>query len=1222
MFGSDYSGFCVATADMACIAPEDNGGSVEVFVPAYPGLAADGVYVQPEQGQAGGNEALQTGVWSGPRVRTNGSQLSFSIRGKWQSSEMNDDASGRYCMNAESGDKTVIGDKGQISYVDFSRSVERDGNGDLILNAMLDLEPVFQRDLSCSLIGGEGLYIGFFGPNGNEMPDVATHLRAVNIYCDPQYRHINDSGYYSMEGCYDNETRENMAYFKGTYDSSNAATSFPYCPDDFLHGSVAKKNIYRNAGVLYTDMCWSCDGNVTLECPSFGNLQPEASYSLSQTDRNAGGYVLYTKKSGSYTSGADIFPDNLEPVRMCSPTGSCIQATRLTRDGRSVTGDFDDGTKVTIKYPVTNNDDENVGNFSKRVVTINESSSQNVRIVTRTFEGKENYANGGLYVESIRNTCDEGKKIAVCKGEKTDMTEFIYNADYFFKKASKERAQVNEMPKFMIYDNWYSDNSGGYTLNLRNGFFNNGEGGGIIEWILTDIESIFVGRINEQGVREGGILREFYERIVRDSEWTLVVKSAMTIYVALVGWMFFLGMLKWELKEYMTILWELVFVFSFTSYFGWEYYNEFVVKFFLEGVADIMMFFAHTAINTFTDVEYNPGYGMSLSRVFGFVDTYITSMFTRERSVKIWGMFFGLWYGFIAIPVVYYLIVKFILEMVNATFPFIISFIQVVIALIIGPVIIFLYLFKFKPTKKYLSSWIAFIGGRFINMTFLFVFINMFAAIIRQRIDELTGVCACKWKLWDAIARGQTSNGAEDGVRERFSLNMRPWVSQYRDTPNILEFAIGVLGILILILIFNEFLSKLPTIVDSMVDIGGEAGGGLDPMTQTSRMGGGLSKAFGGSMSGGFSGFLQQVKTREWDAARGAYKDTSIGKQIDARGGVVAGLLNKANESAGEMFHSVGVGSGKSLTSQLSGELSESVGRLKENVSAYFDPGVDRQKDALAAFNQKLNDRGNLMNARDAAIESWESSFNREHGGASDERKAEEKAKFVANLDNAILSRCDREMADVRGRLGDDRAVIEYFNTGMYAFNGDAGEGRDLRDRINERLINNAHNGDEMRKKIDEYKRDPVNLGARETIEREDLVSSLSACGIDVDPKDPDPIKSMLELEKTEEGLLKSIRRTPTGREKYTEEQRDRLAKIGLARRNWDRYYNTLKDIGGDEGKKAGEVAKSAVECRLRQELRSRLDMKVAQVGDGETSEDTYRDRVKKSVNERLEGFK
>ena len=70
---------------------------------------------------------------------------------------------------------------------------------------------------SCWLTGGMGLYIAFFGTSGFEEPDIATHMKAVDIACDYPYNtDKNGDGVLTVDECYlpGDNSRNNQAYYR------------------------------------------------------------------------------------------------------------------------------------------------------------------------------------------------------------------------------------------------------------------------------------------------------------------------------------------------------------------------------------------------------------------------------------------------------------------------------------------------------------------------------------------------------------------------------------------------------------------------------------------------------------------------------------------------------------------------------------------------------------------------------------------------------------------------------------------------------------------------------------------------------------------------------------------------------------------------------------------------------------------------------------------------
>ena len=420
------------------------------------------------------------------------------------------------------------------------------------------------------------------------------------------------------------------------------------------------------------------------------------------------------------------------------------------------------------------------------------------------------------------------QEVKNAKGEVIDHINrlyFIFKANYLYKgitNGKPEKVGKNQSLKFIIYDRYYSDNSGEYTINIKGGAVNPSEPG-LIEKILTDLESTFIGIRNEYGQLEGGVLKQFYTYIIQDTMFMWTVRMFIILYMAFLGMQFSMGVLNYSTKELMNILLKLTFILGFTTITSWDIYDYFIVRFFFDGLSNIVIIMADISNRIFDPDAVNT-VGTSMATKFAFFDDLIKMFFSKSFTYKTLGMFFGVWYGFIVIPIIYGLIIYFIVQMINSIFPYILMFIQAIIALILGPVFIAFYLFK--PTEGLFKNWLAFIGARFVNMAFFFLFFFAFVDLIRDRFMQLLSVRTCKVPLLNAIFSGAKDSAGK--VATFFSFGLKVWKStKSGGMPSFFSFALELLFIFVLIYLFGQLIKKVPDIVDSMVDIGGQAGGGV-----------------------------------------------------------------------------------------------------------------------------------------------------------------------------------------------------------------------------------------------------------------------------------------------------------------------------------------------------------------------------------------------------------
>lgn len=403
---------------------------------------------------------------------------------------------------------------------------------------------------------------------------------------------------------------------------------------------------------------------------------------------------------------------------------------------------------------------------------------------------------------------------------KQDKTIFTYKVPYFYKTPTKTKVGIDERMKFIIYDRYYKDNVGEYIINIFGGATDMADRG-LIERILTDLENVFIGNRDDRGNLNGGILQQFYNYIVGDSIFALTLRTFIILYMAFLGLQFAMGSLEYKTKELMKILLKLAFILGFTTTTSWKMYDRYIVSFFFDGFSSIITMIANIASRLYEMAGIGGG---NVSSKFAFIDTLVLSLFSDSVTKKIQGLFFGAWFGFIVIPVMYGLIIYYIYKLVNAIFPYIIMFIQAVVALALGPIFISFYLFK--TTEYMFKNWLAFVGARFANMAFLFLFLFSFASIIRAKFMELLYFEVCKIPLWQAVV-GDTSTSINSAM-SFFSFGIKVWDAKWTEAhpePSFFGFCVDLLFLFLLIWLFGLIMKKVPSVVDNLIDIGGEGGG-------------------------------------------------------------------------------------------------------------------------------------------------------------------------------------------------------------------------------------------------------------------------------------------------------------------------------------------------------------------------------------------------------------
>lgn len=561
-----------------------------------------------------------------------------------------------------------------------------------------------------------------------------------------------------------------------------------------------------------------------------------------------------------------------------------------------------------------------------------------------------------------------------------DKTIFIFSADYLYKNVLKETAKKNERIKFVIYDRYYGDNVGQYVINIYGGAQDNSDKG-LIEKIVADLEDVFVGSRNEYGIFEGGAMMTLYNYLISDTEFALIVRLLIVFYMIFLGFSFAIGQLEYKAKELMNMLLKLTFILVFTSPTSWQMYNNFIVRFFYDGFMSIISMVGNLSAKLLqSENVVSSTSSSSMASAFYFIDNIVLSLFSQTTTAKILGLFFGVWYGFIVIPIIYILILYYIYQLINAVFPYIVMFIQAVFALFLGP--IFIPTILFKKTENIFKGWLNFVGGRFANMIFSFTVIYVFWMIIKQQFDSLLFFNSCKVPLWQAVSSNHS--GTTSSVANFFSLGINVWDANWdnltpsKDIPGFFDMCFSLIFLFVMIYLFGIVMKKIPTIIDSMFTIdNAKKGGGLD--------------FFGQSRFGNIGGLFDNLN-KSIQIGTGEFKG---GKE--RRVGITEFIKTKISSGATTIRK-------KALDENISKLKDWGKDKLKLEYFKMKQPSYLMNKEVLNAFPTILDGLENGTIDKDNALQKLNEVYEQsmKNKGFDDKTIEKEMVKFSANMERKL----------------------------------------------------------------------------------------------------------------------------------------------------------------------------------------------------------------------------
>ena len=368
----------------------------------------------------------------------------------------------------------------------------------------------------------------------------------------------------------------------------------------------------------------------------------------------------------------------------------------------------------------------------------------------------------------------------------------------------------NERLKVVMYDSYYDDNYGQYNINIYGGVGDDDDPG-LLEFLVSLIEDVLLGEVDDfDGKRDGGVIKFMYNSIVKDSGFALTVQVALSLYITLFGLAHLLGIVELSSKkEIMSRVLKICLIILFVDENSWYFYNDIVVAFFkdsMDYVVGMIMSLQDQSLDptTLKKIEQmTRPTDVSSSTRFAYIDSVIRTMMSEKVTKKIWGLFIGDLFGFIYIPAIYVMIASFIYVMLSAASMYISNIIKLIFVLALGP--IFMIFSLFSKTSDMFKNWIAFLGGRSMEIIIIFTVLYFFVTIIDKYFTDLLFFKSC---------------GVNKGVG---AIKFIVLIAE--STRSFPDWMLALLAIGALIGMTYLVLQKIPDVVAKIVTIGGVQGG-------------------------------------------------------------------------------------------------------------------------------------------------------------------------------------------------------------------------------------------------------------------------------------------------------------------------------------------------------------------------------------------------------------
>jgi len=254
---------------------------------------------------------------------------------------------------------------------------------------------------------------------------------------------------------------------------------------------------------------------------------------------------------------------------------------------------------------------------------------------------------------------------------------------------------------------------------------------------------------------------------------TPIVSAAITLMIVIFGVMFMIGMVQLTYGQALIRLMKITIVLGVTGLFGWAFFQENVVCFFVGGADDIIRFIISKTMgaNQNPNVQMVQGLCGMQSPVFARLDEIAAQIIRPETIAKILAALTTGPYGLAMGGLMMIASVAFIKLLVDALKSYAISY--VARALLFGLAPIFFVFLLFEKTKNYFTTWLNGIVSFTLQPVLLFIMLAFMMDLIDQAAKDMLGVEVC----W---AEFQSTEGSASKMQFwRFAKNGEVDPSEY-----------------------------------------------------------------------------------------------------------------------------------------------------------------------------------------------------------------------------------------------------------------------------------------------------------------------------------------------------------------------------------------------------------------------------------------------------------
>lgn len=346
--------------------------------------------------------------------------------------------------------------------------------------------------------------------------------------------------------------------------------------------------------------------------------------------------------------------------------------------------------------------------------------------------------------------------------------------------------------------------------------------------LVTQLENSVRSSLNNMS-------RDLYQAIEGSNEFKDALVGAITLYIAIYGLFFALGMVQYTVYDFSMRLIKLALVVMLVNGSSWNFFNTHVVQFFEQGTIEI--------INKVTSIAIGgaPPIG-SQNAALAVLDSAAQKLLSANMAAHLIATTLTSAYGLAYGALLFLGMMSFLGVLLTGIWVYLMSL--VLRALLFGIAPMFLACMLFDRTKPLFLGWLNQVINACLQPIFLFTFMAFFVMLVQSTIDQILSVPVC-WMQAGETKRGGVSTGM---FWWTFRMNASP-DSEIQVMPSGEGMQMDIMAILIF-LILSDLCRRFSYIA---IQVARDIAVGAVDLSQMSSGIGSLFGDSGGSTGGGSS---------------------------------------------------------------------------------------------------------------------------------------------------------------------------------------------------------------------------------------------------------------------------------------------------------------------------------------------------------------------------------